>query len=434
MKKLQKIKFDDLTHPNYTWLQNQGGLCRQYANEQVDEMLNKGWQKANENDVVAQFVQYNPLPWKVKIHMPGMMYRANAQGYTKMIDQIEKGLSHYGVSFTSTIDKDTDAILMMTSVWVGATDGQIADLKILARKQGIKLGMFTMFESTKWIDSHVNEMSHLDFLIVPSGWNKECLEKQGFKKPIYVCPLPNSDDFKYLERPNKRDKFTFLMYNAMDYRKGFPEYLHAFKNEFKPDEPVKFILKTRENDSALRNMIRQDPIFASGQIEWIIETMPSYKVEVLHQETDCFVFPSKGEGWGYPPLEALITGNPVITTKAHSHLEWFNEACLEVKSSLVPASFELDGKPQEGAGNWYKPDVKDMQKQMRWIFEEWKAKGREAKIFKQAEKQSQLILDKFDKKVVAEKLLSILQNQNILEYETKIKRKRGRPKKNQDNQ
>jgi len=431
-KQLKKISFEDIQYPNFTWMQNIAGMCVNQPNTMINELKSMGWSEANKQDALTQFIQHNPIPWKVNIYLPFFSQRSANQGYTKMINELETALSQYGVQFTPSLNQETDSILIINSVWASANTGDIASQKINATKLGIKIGMFTMFESTKWMDVHFKELQNLDYLIVPSEWNKICLLNQGYDKPIYVCPLPNDEKFHFVERPEKRDVFTFLMYNAMDYRKGYPEYLEAFQNEFKDETDVKFILKTRENDPAVANNYIQNPIFGD-KIKWIIKTMTTQEVVLLHQNTDCFVFPSKGEGWGYPPIEALITGNPVITTKAHSHLEWFNNACLEVGTELVPASYSISGEEQEGTGDWYKPNVEDLQKQMRYIYEEYKREGRNATIFKNAKDQSTIIKNRFDKKLVAEHLIRIFEDQNILSYEKEISiqqpKRRGRPRK-----
>lgn len=429
MKKLEHIQYRDLVSPGYTFLQTPYGVVQNIHNSRIEEFKKLGWFEAQEDTVIKYFIKYVALPWKVNVCVPFYEQRSQGQGYTKMMDQLAEGISEFGVSFSESINESTDAILIINSVWVQANTGQIYEKKQEAIRLGIKLGMFTMFESTRWMDVHVKEMEYLDFLIVPNQWNKDCLIAQGYTRPIYVCNLPNSDHFDYIERPIKRDTFTFLMYNAMDYRKGYPEYLEAFIEEFKDETDVKFILKTRENDPATANNYIQNPIFGS-KIQWIIKTMYPTEVALLHEVTDCFVFPSKGEGWGYPPLEALLTGNPVIATNEHSHKEWFNDACLEVETYMDNATYSIMGEAQEGTGQWYVPKVDSIRKQMRAVYEMWKAEGREAQIFKNAKKQSQLLKAKFDKKAVAKNLLSILKQENILTYDEVEKRKRGRPRKN----
>lgn len=414
MKKIQIVNPKDLYQEGFTYIHNGLGYILQKPNQEAQEMLATGkWVIPSDNEIVTDYIKTHALPWKIQIHIPSYNNFNAMQGYTNFANQLENGLINYGIEFTSNLNQDTDLICIINSVWAGANTDQIKSLK--ERANGKPICMFTMFESDHWIDSHVQEMEHVDFLIVPCKWNRDTLIKQGFTKPVFVCPLPNNDNFNYLERPNKRDVFTFLQYNAGDFRKGFPEYLEAFQEEFSPDENVKFVMKSRENDPANTNLNRFDNIFKSGRIQWIIKNMTHGELEIIHQDSDCFVFPSKGEGWGYPPIEALLTGNPVIITKAHSFLDWFNKACLPVKTGLEPATFSIFGERQEGTGNWFKPRKEDIKKQMRFVFEEWKREGRQAPIFLEAKKQAGKIKERFSQKRVANLFIDILRQNKILE-------------------
>jgi alpha-1,3-rhamnosyl/mannosyltransferase len=46
----------------------------------------------------------------------------------------------------------------------------------------------------------------------------------------------------------------------------------------------------------------------------------------LYRGADCFVFPSRGEGFGLPPLEAMACGTPVVASRASSIPEVVGDA------------------------------------------------------------------------------------------------------------
>jgi len=85
----------------------------------------------------------------------------------------------------------------------------------------------------------------------------------------------------------------------------------------------------------------------------------------LYHHADCFVWPSLGEGWGYPPREAAATGLPVITC-AHTGME-DAEAWAKViphKNDAVPALFRHWGGQ---CGTFPRPDVDALAEAMRWM-------------------------------------------------------------------
>ena len=55
----------------------------------------------------------------------------------------------------------------------------------------------------------------------------------------------------------------------------------------------------------------------------------------LYRGADCFVFPSRGEGFGLPPLEAMACGTPVVASRASSIPEVVGDAGVLVDPDEV---------------------------------------------------------------------------------------------------
>ena len=51
---------------------------------------------------------------------------------------------------------------------------------------------------------------------------------------------------------------------------------------------------------------------------------------VLYRNAEAFVFPSRQEGFGFPVLEAMASGTPVVTTNSSSLPEVVGEAGFAV--------------------------------------------------------------------------------------------------------
>ena len=226
--------------------------------------------------------------------------------------------------------------------------------------------LYTMFESTKIPDDWPEYMNEADKILVPSKWCQKVFAESGVKTE--VVPLGyDSRFFNYIDRKNTkktRKTFTFLHYNAYNLRKGFLEVVKAFNDEFDKTEPVKMIFKTNLRKPPIPFMKSKYP-----NIEVISTEMKAYQLAELCQKSDCFVFPSRGEGFGLPPLEAMATGMPTIIPNAHGISHYFNkEFMYEVKIEKRCPGIYKRYKGQD-VGEMFVSNVKHLRQQMRYVYE-----------------------------------------------------------------
>jgi glycosyltransferase involved in cell wall biosynthesis len=187
----------------------------------------------------------------------------------------------------------------------------------------------------------------------------------------------NDEVFAYFERP-QREIFTFLNYEAFTIRKGWHELFQAWQLAFTEDEPVKIIFKTIAS-----TMNMKTPYMGEYKnVEVVNEAYTQEQLFELLKRADCFVYPSRGEGFGIPPLEAMATGLPVIAPNAHGVSEYFNpEFMLDVEHPLDPARYD---HIQEDVGNFVKCDIKDLAKKLQEAYnkrEEYRAKAEDISKF-----------------------------------------------------
>lgn len=229
--------------------------------------------------------------------------------------------------------------------------------------------IYTMFESDRIPDDWLDYLRDADEVWVPSNWCKGVFEKSGIKTT--VMPLGYDDDtYTYWERKpstETRRDFTFLHYNAFNIRKGFTEVWKAFTAEFDKTEPVKLILKTTQNQSPLPITKSEYP-----NVEIIYGKIPDRELFDLMKRSDCYVFPSRGEGFGIDPLECMATGMPVIIPNAHGMTEYFDpEYMYEVKvKEMCPALYSR--YKGVDVGQMVVCDVDDLRKKMRYVYEHQK--------------------------------------------------------------
>jgi glycosyltransferase involved in cell wall biosynthesis len=274
-------------------------------------------------------------------------------GYAIAAAGIKDGLIKRGFVVNNYYDKQKVAILFH------------APYSILQIESPYRI-IYTMFESDKIPDDWIDYLEAADKVLVPSKWCQQIFAKSGIKSD--VVPLGYDDSiFKFKERENKlkkRKDFTFLHYNAFNIRKGFLEVFKAFVEEFRHDEPVKMIFKTTLTNLPLPINPHEYP-----NIEIIKGKSETHELLDICYRSDCFVFPSRGEGFGMTPLEAMATGMPAIVPNAHGISEYFDpEYMYEVKvGEECPALYSrYKGKD---VGKMVICDIKDLRRKMRWCYE-----------------------------------------------------------------
>jgi glycosyltransferase involved in cell wall biosynthesis len=225
-----------------------------------------------------------------------------------------------------------------------------------------KIG-YCMFESTKTIPDWGDYLKQLDLLITPSQFAREIFLNQFGVDSIVIPHGINTDEFTYQERV-KTDEFKLIYYNAFDLRKGHPELIKAFMEEFTQDEPVSLTLKTWIGAGA-------NSWFPNTNINVICEDIEN-RAEFL-KNYDCMVFPTRGEGFGMTPLEAMATGIPAIIPNKTGLREYFNKKyCYEIETYKDKAVYGIGDYDKHDLGDFEYCKIESIRKQMRLAYEDWK--------------------------------------------------------------
>jgi len=228
-----------------------------------------------------------------------------------------------------------------------------------------KIGL-TMYESTNPLENHPewkHECNAVDRLFVPSQYCKEVFS-EFVRKPIDVVALAINPMYcigEHIERKPKRT-FTFFQYATLTGRKAPLETLEAFKKAFPryryPN--VRMIFKTRLGIFGWSEKML--PTLDDDRITIIDENMlPERLFEILRDEVDCMVFPSRGEGFGLPPREAMAMGVPTIMSRSSGMIDVCDEQ-YNWPIELTGCSTSILG------GNWDDPDWDQLVDTMRWIY------------------------------------------------------------------
>lgn len=175
-----------------------------------------------------------------------------------------------------------------------------------------KCGILSMWEGNSLPSPWIKSFNRFSNIFVPSEFVGKVLADSGVGRNIFVLPLgidTNLYQTKERNMPTERP-FRFFSLGKMEPRKNVSTLVRAFQDEFVNDN-VELWIKTRER------FIPSDVVKAAKsdkRIKIIEKTLSEEELVSLYYNTDCFVYPSRGEGFSFPPRNAIATGMPTIVT------------------------------------------------------------------------------------------------------------------------
>jgi glycosyltransferase involved in cell wall biosynthesis len=214
---------------------------------------------------------------------------------------------------------------------------------------------------------------------------KKALINSGVKVPIYIFPqATNTDVNDWQSLPNIKPPGSYLFYNISEWnqRKNPLGLLRAFWDTFTNKDEVMLLLKVhlREFTEISRKQIEEDVSSLKSflgkkdlpEVYMITEAMDYGTLKRLHKTGDCFVSCHRGEGWGIPTVDALLTGNPVISTDFGGVNEYLDSSMfypLNYKLVSVKGmnNFNTYYTPDQ---NWADPDYTHLKHLMKKVFKE----------------------------------------------------------------
>ncbi len=227
------------------------------------------------------------------------------------------------------------------------------------------------FETTVIPQSWIGKINQFDALFTLCEQNIQAFRDSGVTIPIELIHWGIDPDIFYpLERCT--DVFTFGTMGALSVRKGTDILIEAFQEEFQKGEKVKLICKTSYNGYPF---VVKDPRI---EVKIGTDTVDELRTHFF-QQVDCFVFPTRGEGFGLTPLEAMATGIPAIVTGWSGPLEYMTEEIgWLIDYTMTPATAFTEKVYKENCGDWAEPSKEHLRKLMRYAYEhqdEVKEKG-----------------------------------------------------------
>lgn len=267
-------------------------------------------------------------------------------------------------------------------------------IKFLTAKHRVLL---TMYEHDRLTPEWIGAANQADLNIVPCNWCRDVWLKNGINSPVEVANLGiDAKAWPLLQRP-EHEFYTFFMAGTLIRRKNPSMLIQAFLEEF--DEwDARLVIKSLEGL----------PIEYRGsdpRVKIINHAYSQEKMLELYRQVDCFVYPSSGEGFGLPPVEAMSTGLPVIFSNCTGMQEFANPGLNFPIPTLITESIVTSAGHE---GSVPIPCIKTMKRFMRFCYEN-RDYAREM-----GRKSSQWVQERFTWRKTATSLLQILQSRNML--------------------
>jgi len=172
-------------------------------------------------------------------------------------------------------------------------------------------------------------MRRADRVLTISAYSKDRIIKEYpfVRERLQVIQHGLSEMF----RPSQKEKESYVLYvGAMNEIKNFQKVLEIFMREPLRDIPLKMVLP-------LSDTFRQSPatqklladVAYHDNIE-LIEFVEQKALIGYYQRARIFLFPSFHESFGFPPLEAMACGTPVIVSNTTALPEVCMDAALYV--------------------------------------------------------------------------------------------------------
>lgn len=191
--------------------------------------------------------------------------------------------------------------------------------------------LYTTVEAYTIPDSFINIFSSYDEIWVTSNFCRSVIANR-ISKNVHVVPgvVDNgiyTSDGDSIDFQGNAKSFKFISVFNWNYRKGPDALIKAYCKAFSKNDDVSLILLCRhkrisgpakdvknEVDKELSKLNRSD----LPHIMRITKELDERGIASLYRSCNCFVLPSRGEGYGLPYLEASLCGLPVLGTNVSS--------------------------------------------------------------------------------------------------------------------
>lgn len=237
--------------------------------------------------------------------------------------------------------------------------------------RGRKVVFYTMMETQGVHKEFVNRCNkYPNEIWVPCKFYMDAFKTAGIAKPTYLMPLgvnhniytPDAIEpyLRYEEMPSGKvvdrlpEGFRFISLFGWSFRKGPDVLCRSFLREFTANEDAILVIYSRYMGGSgdpqkeycrkeIREYLSEIKHDAPGRIYYCGDSVPIQDLPGVYAAADCFVFCSRGEGFGLPVIEAGACDIPVISTYNTAMTQYLDdEVAYTVQTDeIAPANEKL---------------------------------------------------------------------------------------------
>lgn len=247
------------------------------------------------------------------------------------------------------------------------------------------------FQFFGWEESYIpkeyidNFNKYLNGIGTMSNYVTNKLIENGVTIPVRTIGVGVSlpDNFDELKKYNFKTKkrVKFLHISSAFPRKGVDILLKSYFNTFDANDDVCLVLKTFPNphnniDVLLKSLKKEN----NPEVEWIDTDLSKDEIYSLYKSCDCYVQVSRGEGFGLPVAEAMLSKIPVIVSPNSGLADFCNDSTallVNFADSISKTHINNYGKELSLC---FEPSQDSLEKRLREFYEQKDIEDRNLRI------------------------------------------------------
>lgn len=255
----------------------------------------------------------------------------------------------------------------------------------------------TMWEAMTLPESFRDTFHQIDTMIVPSQQNVELFSR--YHDNVHYMPLGVDPTLWHYIPPKPPTTYFNFLIGGRGTRKGVDLAFRAFREVFRG-------VRNGPTPRLIMKSMKGHGDYYASNVEHVTGKLDPLAERDLYASAHCYLQPSRGEGFGLQPLQAIAVGRPTILTDAHGHAS-FSHLGLGIAAELEPSEYFIYGD----AGDWWEPSYDELCEQMWDVYKNWGVH------FDRAKKSAEVVAERWTWANTTDRFIEILGDQMVRPYQ-----------------